>query len=219
MAQALITGGTSNVLANVDPAQRALRTSLSPTDYGIYGSYRKAMTSGTLPATPLVAGRVYAFRWAPTPSTAICLVRRVRISAGDLVGFTAGFTAFNLFMARTYLVLETVGTAGTFTGNNGKLRTSMATSAGASCMISAADVISGGTATLDTDPIATVSTSTVVADGTVQIRNGFDLFSAQPGEQPIVLATSEGFVIEATVPATGTWQIGVEVAWDEVASW
>ena len=36
---------------------------------------------------------------------------------------------------------------------------------------------------------------------------------------PLILAGSgEGFVIQATVPATGTWTWGCAIDWDEVAS-
>jgi hypothetical protein len=35
----------------------------------------------------------------------------------------------------------------------------------------------------------------------------------------LLLAQNEGFVVRATVPATGTWQFGVTVVWTEVASY
>jgi len=48
----------------------------------------------------------------------------------------------------------------------------------------------------------------------------FDLFHANPGgESPLVFAQNEGFVVRATVPATGTWQFGVTVAWTEVTAY
>jgi hypothetical protein len=45
-----------------------------------------------------------------------------------------------------------------------------------------------------------------------------DLFRMMPGELPLVLATGEGIVIEATVPATGTWSWVASIDWDEVAT-
>ena len=140
------------------------------------------------------------------------------IAAGAVTGFTAGFIKFDLFAARSYTVLEgTGGTAGTFTGNNAKLRTAHATSAGMACYISTTAAISGGTATLDTDPFGQASVS-VTNVGGQRIIDPIDLFRAMPAEHPLVLANSEGFVIKATAPATGTWQIGVTVDWDELVS-
>ena len=47
-----------------------------------------------------------------------------------------------------------------------------------------------------------------------------DLFHADPGsESPLVLAQNEGFVIRATVPATGTWQFGCTVTWTELTAY
>jgi hypothetical protein len=41
------------------------------------------------------------------------------------------------------------------------------------------------------------------------------LFDAGAGEHPLVLTANEGFVIRATVPATGVWNLGIEVSWSE----
>jgi hypothetical protein len=38
-------------------------------------------------------------------------------------------------------------------------------------------------------------------------------------EHPVLLAQNEGFVVRATVPATGTWQFGITVAWAEVTAY
>lgn len=214
-----ITGGLSNVLAEVETSRRALRVSVQPGEVGVLGSYRIAQTSGTISAGLTAASLVYGFRFAPGAGGILALVKHVRISIGDLVGFAAGFVAFNLFPARPYTVLDgTGGTAATVTGNNGKLRTSFATTAGATMAISTTAAISGGTSTLDTMPIATVSGSVIATAGQPPIINGFDLWGPLPGEMPMILANNEGFNVKATVPATGTWQLGVEVQWDEVAS-
>lgn len=208
--------GNSGTVAEVDLTWRAARTSLRPIDVGALGAYRKAMTSGTIAAALAGGSLVFGMRWAPTPNTHLALVRRINIAAGDLVGFTAGLIKFDLFAARSYTVLETVGgTAGVFTGNNAKLRSSYATSAGMTSYMATTAAISGGTHTDDTDPLGQDSVS-VAATAGAPITNPMNLFQALPGEPPLVLANNEGFVIKATVPATGTWQLGVTVDWDEV---
>ncbi len=209
-----LIGSASGNIAEVD-ADLAAR--VAPYPSGVLGAYRKAMTSGTIAAGLTAASAVYGFKFAPSPTTNLALVKHVRVSMGDLVGFAAGFVAINMFMARPYTTLDTTGgTQGTFSGNNGKLRTSHPTSSGATCAISTTAAISGGASTLDTDPIATVSGSVVATAGQPPIVNGFDLWGPVPGEYPLVLASGEGFVVKVTVPATGTWQLGVDVQWDEV---
>lgn len=214
--------GTSAFLSNQleVEGQGAARVTLTPVDVGIYGSYRKAMTSGTIAANLGAASLVYGFRWAPTPNTLLCLVRRVMITMGNVTAFAAGFIAMNMFAARSYSVLETSGgTLGTYSTNNAKLRTSFAASAGVTNYMTTTAAISGGTATLDADPMGQLSTS-VTATAGAPPTTPTNLFSAAPGECPLILANQEGFVIKATVPATGTWQLGVTVDWDEVpATW
>ena len=216
---ASIIGNTSGQGLEVEQGTSALRAVLRPQDIGNLGSYRKGMTSGTI-APGLPAGsKVFGFRWAPGPGGLLCLVKHIQISMGDLLGFSPGLVAINALVARPYTALDVTGaTPGTFTGNNAKLRTSFASSAGASCAIAQTGAISGGSSTLDTDPFATVSGSVPNTAGNPPIINGFDLWGPLPGEQPLVLANNEGFIIQATVPGTGTWQIGVAVQWDEVGS-
>ena len=215
----LINGAITGTSADVDTTRRALHVSLQPVEVGANGSYRCAQTSGTIAAGLTTASHVYAFQWAPSPNTMFALVKHVRVSMGDLVGFTAGFAAFNLFVARAFSVqAATGGTAATLTTNNCKLRTSFATTAGASTYISTTAAISGQTATLDAMPISTVSNSVIATAGQPLVTNTQDLWRPQVGEMPLILANQEGFIINATVPATGTWQLGVEVAWDEVAT-
>lgn len=38
----------------------------------------------------------------------------------------------------------------------------------------------------------------------------------QSSAWPLELAANEGFIVRATVPATGTWQAQVTVEWSEV---
>lgn len=186
---------------------------------GATGSYRKSQTSGTIAAGLSAASLVYAFQWAPTPTGALCVPRRIALSAGCVTGFAAGFVNLQAFVARAYTVVEgTGGTAGTKTGNNSKLRTTYGTTLGVSTYISTTAAISGGTSTLDTDPFAVWSGSVTTTGGAPIMPAPVEIYRVQPGDQPLVFANQEGFVIKATVPGTGTWQLGVDVAWDEYPS-
>jgi hypothetical protein len=181
------------------------------------GSYRKAMTSGTIAAGLTAASYVYAFKFAKTSSDGYAAVRRITVSAGDLLGFTAGFINLQSFITRPYATIEaTGGTAGTFTINNGKLDSRDPVSAGAACYIATIAAISGGVGTDDTDPFSNCALSVAATAGAPPLAAPFELFRAMPGEKPLILrASGEGFRIQATVPATGTWQLGVVVDWDE----
>jgi hypothetical protein len=54
----------------------------------------------------------------------------------------------------------------------------------------------------------------------VQYTGPVPMFGEDPGpEMPLLLAQNEGFVLRATVPATGTWQFGVTVVWAEITAY
>jgi hypothetical protein len=77
--------------------------------------------------------------------------------------------------------------------------------------------LTAGTRTKDAQPVdcllANVGT---VANTGFLVSPGGILFEKTPQEHPLVLAQNEGFTIEATVPATGTWKWVIITEWDEV---
>lgn len=216
-----VAGATTGTGQEVETAGRAARVTLRPVDVvtGATGTFRKAMNTGLIAAGFTAGTPIFAFRWAPTPNTAICLVRRITLSAGNgATAFAAGLANFGAFVARSFSASDTGGTTGTFTTNNAKLRTSYATSLGATCIIAGTGANTAGTRTLDTDPFAIVETGVVATAGTTFLPST-DLFRPQPGEGPLVLANNEGVVIQATVPATGVWTAAVAIEWDELLTY
>jgi hypothetical protein len=212
-----IAGGVSGVSLDVGTNTRAAKTAFMPPDVGTLGSYSKALNSAIMAAGLAAAANVYSFR----NSTAnVYLVKRVLITMGGLAtAFTAGQGTFNMFAARTFTASDSTGTAGTLTGNNSKLRTSFATMGLADIRISTTAALTAGTRTLDTDPMASITLGIGAVISTIYIQPNTILWQAPPGEQPLILAQNEGFVIQATVPATGTWSFGVQTVWDELASY
>lgn len=210
----IIRGSKTLQEAEVETTSRALRVTQRPVDIGLLGSYSKGLLSGTIAAGLSANSPVWSLRWSPANTTLVALVRHIQISIGDLAGFTAGFGAFNLFVARGFTASDTGGNAGTFSGNTGKLRTRFGTTVMSDMRIAGTAALSAGTRTLDSDPLKTLSTSfTATAGNPIP---PFDLWRPMPGEWPLVLAKDEGLVIQATAPATGTWQLGVNVKWDEI---
>jgi len=108
----------------------------------------------------------------------------------------------------------TPGTLLALTGNGGKRRTSDASSA-CSGVISNTLALTAGTRTLDSDALASVQFTVGTAVQTVALAE-HNLWSPEKQRYPLNLGTQEGFVIRATVPATGTWQAVVSVDWREV---
>lgn len=180
----------------------------------LLGSYAKALSTGTMAAGLAGAAPIFSLRYG---GPGFAVVKRVTISAGNAgTGFAAGVSNFNLFAARAFTASDTGGTAGTLTGDNGKLRTSFATTRMSDIRVSSTATLTAGTRTLDTDPLGGFVVGTpVTANAALANPGALMLDPKNAGDMPLVLATNEGFVIQATVPATGTWSATVFVEWDE----
>lgn len=197
---------------------RALRVQQMPVEYGSLGIYQKTLTSGTMAAGLAAAANVYSWRWGD--ATRLGVVQRIRLTglAGSATAFTAGFASFKVFAARSFTASDSGGTAGTLTGNNSKLRTSMGTTLLTDVRISSTAALTAGTRTLDTDPTSQLTWSIGVVVSVIYAGQ-VTLFGEDVGpSMPYVCAQNEGFVCQATVPATGTWQFGVTSLWAEVSS-
>jgi|SRR6185503_14192982 len=199
----------------VGPAAPGL--SVPVTQYAaVTGAYRMGMVSGTIAAGLAANSPVWALRYG---GVNFALVRKINISAANAgTAFTAGVANFQLFAARAYTINASSGTAATLTGNNGKLRTTFGTNNLADLRIAATGALSAGTWTLDAQPLRNL-TAGVVATAGAQIVAPTVLYQRDAADDfPVVLAQNEGLVIEATVPATGTWVLSVDVQWDEVVT-
>ena len=224
--------GNGGTVTEVDgTTYRALRITPRPIDYTTGGSYRHAIRSGTIAAVLAANANIYSFR---NPSaTFLAVIHRVRAQVFANIAFTAAFNDMSMKMhvARGYTTGHTTnGTAGTLTGNNAKLRTSMATCASVIHIINTSNAgLTGGTATVDTDPMGI---SQIGKPNVVNAVAATEYLSAQPivnlefepdigdGSHPLVLAQNEGFLIQNGLvwPAAGTGVLKVEVAWSEVVT-
>ena len=212
--------GNSGVVAEVDGTNyRAMRATLRPIDAGALGSYRISQLSGTMAAGLAANAEIFQFRWSD--ATRLCVVTSVIWDglSGSATAFAAGFGKVDMLVARSWTADGSGGTAATITGNNGKQRTSMGTTLLGASRIASTAALTAGTKTLDTQAVGQYSAA--FGTGTsVQWMPQFDLFHADPGgESPLIFAQNEGFVVRATVPATGTWQFGVTVVWAEVTAY
>lgn len=218
---ALQIKGNSGTNLEVETNTRAARVTIRPIDYGSLGSYSHGALSGTITAGLSANAPIYSFRW--TNATALGLIRRVAISAGNTATpFTAGVVLLQMFVARSFTAPDTGGNDLTPAGNDCKRRTSMGNSllvgVTGSIRCSSTVALTPGTRTLDQQPCATIGTSVPATAGTPLVLPGSELWTYNAGDSryPLVLAQNEGFVIQATVPASGTWTFGVSVDWDEI---
>src|SRR5262245_36822461 len=206
---------------DITPAQdNSLRRSMTlatlfPPDYGdIGGSFHRAGKSGLMAAGLAAASPIFSFLFGPTGAVSLALVRRVRLAAWSMdTGFAAGVATFDMFIARAFTAQMTGGTIGDLTGNNSKLDTDFASS-NASIVRAATGALTGGIFPPAAVPADSLTVGVGINPYTTFVQA--KLFEKPIGEMPLLLAQQEGFIIQATVPATGDWSFAVTTEWDEV---
>lgn len=211
--------GNGGTVAEVEANTRAQRVTIRPQDVGALGSYEISEASGTMAAGLAANSPIFSFRWSSAAGLAV--VKSVYMSAGNAgTAFAAGVATFKCIAARSFTVSDSGGTALTLTGNNGKMRTSHATTLLGDARIASTATLTAGTRSLDSTAIGTLLAPVSTAASTTLISPGTNLFdSGDSNAYPLILAQNEGFVITATVPATGTWAFAVNVEWDEVTTY
>lgn len=218
---AIQTQGNGGTVLEVETGTRASRTTLRPVDVGALGSYGISVKSGIEAAGLTANSPILAFLWKPAVVTgSLALIKRVKFSAWNLgTGFAVGNFLFDMFVARAFTVQDTGGAAVTLTTNNAKLRSSFATTQ-AAIQAGTTGILTAGTRTKDANPLRTLAGVIATGNFATLLPESTEMFVQRPGEQPLILAgTGEGFVIEATVPATGTWSWACAIDWDEVSSY
>jgi hypothetical protein len=188
-------------------------TSGYPLDYGTGGMFQHCAKSGVMASGLAANSPIYSFYW---PASLLGLVRRVRLNAWTLgTAFAAGLATFDLFAARQFTAPYGGGALADLSGDHAQLRTSMGTSL-AEIMVATTAALTPGTRALDPDPLDSRTVTAPVAINTTVTAGALTLFEKLQDEHPMMLVTNEGFVIRATVPATGLWSFAVTTEWDEV---
>lgn len=214
-----VAGGVTGSLAEVDAASLALRVTTRPTDPVSLGAYAVVVSNGTTVMTAglAAASPIVAFRWG---NANICVLNSIKMSMATTTAFAATRIQFGAHFVTGFTASYTGGTALTLTGHNAKKRTSFGTTLLTDLRGSAtATLTSGGGETVDTQPFGEI----IGLDTTAAAHSHFinaPLYVRDTVDQyPITFAQSEGFVIRATVPATGTWHYSVIIDWLEIASY
>ena len=206
----------------VDSKHEAARVSHRPMEIGTRGSYAAAFGTGVLPAALGANSEIFQFRFV-SASGFFCLLRSVTVDAAvSTTAFVAGVPpVLEMRIARNWTVQGTLGTGITWGTDDGKKRTDFATTVlGANDVrIATTAALGAGTKTLDGTALARRTGNTGGATVTTQIiPPGTVMWQRNTGDEyPVLLENQEGFVIRSVqVPATGTWQCGVQVEWSEL---
>lgn len=212
---ALFQSGVTTDSATIDPTFKSQRVVIKPDE--ALGSYQVSAATGAI--TTLAAnGPIFSFRYAPGLGQ-VCVIKRVSISFIATTGFTAGQSmGFGMYVARSFIASDTVGTAIVVTGNNQKNITKQVTSGVVDARISAAAVLTAGTRTLDTQALGATQFYTGTAAGTLLPNT--NLVSYNANDYPLVLQNNEGFVItnQILMGAGGVGNAVVNVEWFETTS-
>lgn len=229
-------GFYENVLAQVDKSHAALRTTLRPPETGVYGSYRLSLESGVIAAGIAANSPVWEMRWGQ--SSVIAIIRKLQMQAvvsTTAFASTAADSSFALYRAQGFTTIDATGaTLAAFTpaksqANATRMSSSQFSSDSSSTRtaqggigISSTAAMSGGTKTLDANPIHII-VGRILASAAAEtiITPEPPPYLIDPSESPVIppieLSANEGLILVAVaITGTGTWRLKVDVAWDEV---
>lgn len=211
MAQQIL-GADGATIVRVDPTFGALRVSPRPLEAAAWMQI-SAKTGALTVVTGSTANLVFALR---NGGSNIYLVRKIQIGYITTTGYTAAqYQDFGAYVARSYTVASSGGTAITISGSTNKLRTSLSTLSTPDCRISTTGALTAGTLTVDTNPLGVYGAWC----GAAAAGAGFGLttiFDQGPGDYPLVLANQEGLVI-CPITTMGTAGVGFLTVMVEVA--
>jgi hypothetical protein len=141
-------------------------------------------------------------------------------AATDTTAFTAGAATFDMVPARAWTAAGTGGGTATLTGNNGKFRTAQNTNimgVSGEIRIATTAALGAGTKTLDSQGVAALCGGASAAGLQIVVPTDFLQEAFQTDGEPLIVSHQEGFVIRASVPATGTWKWAASILWAELS--
>lgn len=186
------------------------------------GHFSLAVQTGAITAAARTDEEILQFRWAGATNRAV--VYEIGLTGViATTAFAVGAISFKATAARAYTAAGSGGAAIAVTSDNMGTRTKKGNSS-AAIRIATTTNLTAGTQSLDANDLGQLTTHSSGGVGAATPIIGSIylpttvLFKAaiSDGQSPLYLRTDEGFVIRATVPATGVWTAGVYVKWAEV---
>lgn len=210
---ALIQSGATTDLLTIDPTAKAARATLRPNE--VTGAYGWTATSGSI-AAATAAGVLFTWKYT---GSGVAVLRKIHVGLQVTTAYTQGGIRMSSYFVRTAFTQGGGnGTLVTLTGNNGKRRTSHATTT-AAAYICTTTGITGDTATgEDATPFGSLVLNLPASIGVVVPQT---LYQDDPTDHPLVFAQNEGFRIknDTAFAATGVSNLIVMVEYDEMAAY
>ena len=211
-----LLGKDGTTQLGIDPKHFAARVAQRPMEVGARGAYHAAFYTGVLPAALGANSEIFQFRFVHASFQA--MPRRVLVAAAvSTTAFAAGVpVAIEMRHARSWSAQGTLGTGITWGSNDGKKKTSHASTvlAAGDVRIATTAALGAGTKTLDGTPCGHVLWQPGTA---VNQMNLTPIWERIADAYPPNYLNQEGFVIRSVeVPATGTWKACIVVEWDEI---
>jgi hypothetical protein len=195
----------------------AARAVIRPDDVGSLGAYSLAAASGVMGAGLASAAPVFSFRYGGVNTAILKRALLTAVNAGT--AFSAGTCAFDLIVARAFTASDSGGASVLPTTGN-KLATTMANTGVTDIRIASTGTLTPGTRNLDSQSIAKIiAPAPITTVNYALVGPQASLLDRRVGDWPLVLAYNEGFVIQATMPATGTWTFAIQIDWEELSTY
>lgn len=214
---AIIQSGASESTLTIETAFNSARVTHFPRT--VVGSYLMSTNTGSIAASTAANSVLWTFKNSG-PNTII--VRQITVGLQITTAYTKGSLRLSAYVVRsTFTQGTTNGTLQTTTGNNGKKRTSHASTT-ATIYACTTTGITGDTATSeDTTPFATSLLDLTAAISTQPTAGLATMFQADPTEYPILLEPNEGIRIKnpTAFAATGVSTLIVNIDYDEVTTY
>ncbi len=168
-----------------------------------------------LATTQAANGTLFSFRWGSTTHT--CTINSIKLALIQTAAATATIMPnFEVFVARSFSVSDSIGAALTLTTNSFKKRASNSITLVTD--IRKATIAAGltaGTRTLDASPILQMPVNlTVTTPNAVVYKAEKDYV----GNAPLILGVNEGFIVRGpsiVFGAADTADLAVEIEWSE----
>lgn len=213
---AITPQGQSGTLDEVETTFRSRKSAIRPNETLAWQSV--GAQTGSFASGGAAAASIFSLS---NRGNNLLLVRRIGVGFITLTALTVPQVVdLEAIVARSFTAADTSGNAIAVVGSNIKHRTSLPTQQAIDCRISAGNVLTAGTKTMDANSLGQTGGYT---NG---IGTGFplaldNLLAHNPGDYPVVLTPNEGINIRllTTIATTGSIRFYVAVEFAEAVSY
>ena len=193
---------------------KAQRVVIKPSEFGEANSFQLSATVA-LAVTQANDGTLFSFRWGSTSRTA--LIQSIKLAHIQTAAATATIMpSFEVFVARSFSVADSIGSALTLTTNSfKKKKTQPLTRLTDARKSTIAAGLTAGTRTLDASPILQMPVNMTITTPNSTLYKAEKIYDASP----LILGVDEGIIVRGPsiiYGAADTSNLVVEIEWTEV---